>query len=63
MVPGDELVLGVACSTGGTGCVVYNAFKDEHGTQKADVFRIREDAGDMNSGQYVLVPSGWGWNA
>lgn len=63
LVPGDEFALAIACGVGGVGCAVYNAFKDEHGTQNADVFRIREDAGDMNSGEYVMVPSDWGWHA
>lgn len=62
-VPGDAILLGFTCASIELGCVLYNAFKDEHGDVKADVFRAQEDAGDIDEVDYIMVPSSWNWHA
>lgn len=51
----------MVCAGGAFGCTVYDALKDEHGDKKMQLVRANESAGDISQGDYIAVPTAWGW--
>jgi hypothetical protein len=59
VVPGDEQVVVTSCAIGGGSCVIYDGFKEWHGNQNADLMQAQESGGEIEEGDYIIVPSDW----
>lgn len=58
-IPGDVTVVVTGCAAGGVGCIIYDEFKEIHGNQNADVMQAQESGGEIEEGDYIMVPSDW----
>ncbi|WP_436929457.1 hypothetical protein [Halosimplex halobium] len=58
-IPGDVTVVVASCAIGGGSCLIYDEFKEIHGNQNADLMQAQESGGEIEEGDYIMIPSDW----